>query len=377
MSDALHILMTVDTVGGVWTYAMELARAVRAHNVTITLATMGAPPSAPQRREVAELPHVTLHESRYALEWMDEPWGDVNAAGGWLLDLSASVQPDVIHFNGYAHASLPRRAPVLVVAHSCVLSWWQAVKGEAAPAGYVEYQRRVESGLRAADMVVAPSTAMLDALREHYDFSGSARVISNGRSAELFCPRTKQPVIFTAGRVWDEAKNIALLKRIAPRLRWPVHIAGQVSPPDTPNVCSPHGANINGAVMGLGQLAPTALAQHLGTASIYAAPARYEPFGLGILEAALSGCALVLADLPSLRENWDGVAIFVSAADDTAWLNTLNALAADAPQRAVLSMRALQRAHHFTAAAMAAQYLDTYRELTARRGVLHEEEVFA
>ncbi len=32
-------------------------------------------------------------------------------------------------------------------------------------------------------------------------------------------------------------------------------------------------------------------------------PARYEPFGLSVLEAALSGCALVLGDIPSLRES--------------------------------------------------------------------------
>ena len=44
----------------------------------------------------------------------------------------------------------------------------------------------------------------------------------------------------------------------------------------------------------------------MARASIYALPARYEPFGLSILEAALSGAALVLGDIPSLREVWGG-----------------------------------------------------------------------
>ena len=37
-----HVLMTADTVGGVWTYAVELVRALAPHRVTVALATMGA-----------------------------------------------------------------------------------------------------------------------------------------------------------------------------------------------------------------------------------------------------------------------------------------------------------------------------------------------
>ena len=50
-------------------------------------------------------------------------------------------------------------------------------------------------------------------------------------------------------------------------------------------------------------------------AAIYALPARYEPFGLSALEAALSGCALVLGDIPSLREVWGDAAVFVPPDD--------------------------------------------------------------
>ena len=39
---------------------------------------------------------------------------------------------------------------------------------------------------------------------------------------------------------------------------------------------------------------PSGSSSQLSAASVYVLPAKYEPFGLSVLEAALSGCALVL-----------------------------------------------------------------------------------
>jgi glycosyltransferase involved in cell wall biosynthesis len=242
--------------------------------------------------------------------------------------------------------------PVLVGAHSCVLSWWSAVKGEAAPPRFTEYYRRVAAGLRNADLIVAPTSAMLDMLREQYTFETPTRVIPNGRRAELFAPGEKRPIVFSAGRLWDEAKNTALLERIAPELRWPLHLAGKIE------------RNTSGAVL-LGELTPDALGRELATASIYAAPARYEPFGLGILEAALASCALVLSDIPSLRENWSDAAVFISPVNDAAWRDELNRLAQDEPRRRHFATAARQRALNFTPAKTADAYLAIYGELAS------------
>ena len=38
-------------------------------------------------------------------------------------------------------------APVVIVAHSCVLSWWQAVKGESAPPEWERYRDEVRRGI--------------------------------------------------------------------------------------------------------------------------------------------------------------------------------------------------------------------------------------
>src|SRR5688572_6850889 len=123
----MNILMTTDTVGGVWTYSLELARALTPFRVQVLLATMGQRLTDDQRRDVSQIESVIVAESEYALEWMDNPWEDVEAAGDWLLALAETFRPDLIHLNNFAHGALNWNAPVLVVAHSCVMSWHQAV----------------------------------------------------------------------------------------------------------------------------------------------------------------------------------------------------------------------------------------------------------
>ena len=162
------ILMTADTVGGVWTYSVELAAALAPHGIEVFIASMAGPASEYQRGQIAALPNVRLFESEFKLEWMEDPWDDVDRAGAWLLGLEAKLSPDLIHLNNYAHGDLAWSAPVLTVGHSCVLSWWEAVHGCAAPANWEEYARRVSQGLRASSIVVAPSRAMMKVLQHHY-----------------------------------------------------------------------------------------------------------------------------------------------------------------------------------------------------------------
>src|SRR5262245_59014208 len=118
------ILMTADTIGGVWTYAIDLIRALDEHGFDVALATMGRPLNRAQRRQVRAIPNLEAFESSYRLEWMEEPWRDVEEAGAWLQELDRDLSPDLIHFNHYAHGSLHWSAPVLMVAHSDVFSWF-------------------------------------------------------------------------------------------------------------------------------------------------------------------------------------------------------------------------------------------------------------
>lgn len=350
--------MTADTVGGVWTYALELARELGYHGVEVILATMGAKARPEQRAEVEQLGHVHLIESAYRLEWMENPWDDVDRAGDWLLTLEERFQPDVVHLNGYAHGALPWRAPVLVAAHSCVLSWWQAVKHEPAPAAWSTYATRVRAGLEAADAVVTPTAAMRTALRSHYGELPEAHVIPNGRDPSTFMAAEKKPFVLSVGRLWDEAKNVSALARVAPELPWPVLVAGECEGPDGRSTALPN-------LEWLGHCHPEALADLYARAGIFALPARYEPFGLSALEAGLAGCALVLGDIPSLREVWGDAALYVPPDDPDLLFGTIAGLIGDEAHRDDLGAAARRRAQTFTTARMGAAYLDAYAALLA------------
>jgi glycosyltransferase involved in cell wall biosynthesis len=362
--------MTADTVGGVWHYALELAKSLGDAGTRVALAGMGDRPNASQRAQLAHLSNVVLFESTYKLEWMPDAWGDVDRASAWLLDLERKLAPDVVHLNQYAFGDLPFGAPKLVVAHSCVLSWWRAVNGCAAPAEWDTYRARVQRGLAGAALVAAPTAAMLRTLGENYGYRGSGRVIPNGRGPARYRPGVKAPFVLAAGRVWDAAKNLAALEAIAAEIPWPVRVAGATAAPGG-------GVRETRGVQSLGELGPDALAQAYASAALYAHPALYEPFGLSVLEAALSGCALVLGDIPSLREVWGGAALYVPPADHAALRDAILRLVTDDALRERFARAARLRAKRYTPERKAEGYLAAYRALAAgARGAARQRSHF-
>jgi glycogen(starch) synthase len=366
-----RVLMTADAVGGVWTYALELARGLAALGIEVTIATMGPPPNDAQRADAAALDGVVLRESTFRLEWMENPWDDLERAGDWLLAVAEEFSPDVVHLNGYAHAALPWMAPCLVVGHSCVLSWWEAVHGSSAPDDWHRYREIVRRGLHSAALVAAPTWTMLNALERHYGPLPASTVIPNGRNlGEHVSHAVKEPFVLSVGRLWDEAKNTSALAEAAAGLLWPVRIVGER--------CSPDGrARSFDNVELLGRREAPDLRALYRRAGIYALPARYEPFGLSVLEAALAGCALVLGDIPSLRENWEGAAVFVPP-EDREQLGSALAALIDAPlERERLGRRARERARHFSSDRMVQAYLQAYAGLTRPRVASSEPEVAA
>jgi glycosyltransferase involved in cell wall biosynthesis len=213
------------------------------------------------------------------------------------------------------------------------------------------------SGLAAADAVVAPSRAMLDAVDREYGSGSYSYVIPNGcgaTPAPAF--RAKEPMVLAAGRAWDEAKNVAALCDVASRVDWPVVVAGDTRPPDG-RQCE------RLTVRTLGRLPSGEMANWYRRAAIYALPARYEPFGLSVLEAAAAGCALVLGDIPSLRENWNGAALFVPPDDRGALERALRRLIADPFVRGRLARQARKRAARFTTDRMSRCYLRVYEDI--------------
>ena len=354
------LLMTADTTGDAWIYAVELARGLAESGVEVVLATLGTPLDEPQREMAERIPRLRVFESALKPEWMEDPWRDVEKAGEWLLRLEERLAPDLIHLNGYVHAVLPWNAPTVIAGHSCMLSWWQAVKGEPAPGAWERYSHAVAAGLAAADLVITPTQTRLESLTGHYGEPPRTRVIPNARDARQFRPGDKEPMIFAAGRLEDEGRNLEALERVAPRLPWPVFVAGENHHPDG-GEARPHHSRL------LGRLSQRALAVWLGRASIYCAPARYEPFGLGALEAALSGCALVLGDIPSLREIWRHRAIFVPPDDPEALEDALKKLIEDPDRRSSLTAGARARALQLSPSRMVEAYLAAYGDVLGEK----------
>src|SRR5690606_20899248 len=212
----------------------------------------------------------------------------------------------------------------LVVGRSCVYAWHEAARKQIPGAEWQRYRQVVAAGLRGADMVVAPTAAMLHCLRKWYGPLGNCRVVPHGLPdpATGSPTATKQPLVFSTGRLWDDAQNIAAVAQVAPRIRWPVFVASVPHPAGR--------AKTPSGVRPLGRLASAEVRQWYAKASIFALPARYEPFGMAPLEAASAGCALVLGDIPSLREVWDDAAVWVPPDDTSALQHALEALIQDA-----------------------------------------------
>jgi glycosyltransferase involved in cell wall biosynthesis len=356
----LHVLMTADAVGGVWQYALDLAGGLRLHGVKTTLAVLGPAPSEDQRA-MAEAAGATLIETGLSLDWTAREAREVKEAGSTLAQLAAQVRPDVIHLNSPALAAdVTFDGPVVGVCHSCVATWWQAVRGGSLPEDFVWRTDLVRRGYASADRLLAPTTAFAQATAQAYDLAEPPLVVKNGRRAlSMKAGADSEPFVFTAGRLWDEGKNFSAIDRAAMRLSIPVLAAGPLQGPNGAQVEAHH-------AKALGNLTDFEIARHLSQRPLFVSMARYEPFGLAVLEAAQAECALVLSDIPTFRELWEGAALFVNPDDDNAMADAVVRLMHDPDARAALGHAASERTNAYTVEAMSAGVLKVYRSVLAK-----------
>ena len=148
-----------------------------------------------------------------------------------------------------------------------------------------------------------------------------------------------------------------MLAHIASDLPWPVYIAGDACHPATGKEVELENVHF------LGQLTEKEVSDWLSRASIYTLPAKYEPFGLTILEAAMSGCALVVGKTDSLAEVWGNAAKYVNPNDADELRDTIKNLIADEFGRNIMACRAVKRSHGYTADPMGQDYDHVYRQL--------------
>ncbi|WFU50558.1 glycosyltransferase family 4 protein [Sinorhizobium terangae] len=352
-----RIIMSVDAVGGVWRYAMDLSDAIRAAGVETLFIGFGPEPSTHQRREATRIG--TLEWFAAPLDWMAGEESELDVVADLLTELSLRHSVDLLHLNLPSQAAgLPAQTPVVVVSHSCVATWFDTVRASGLPREWFWQKRLNRVGFDRADVVLAPSSSHAAGLVRCYGQIDNLKVVHNG-SRNSYPVMPKQNFVFAAGRWWDEGKNGAVLDQAAAYIRWPVLMAGACDGPNRERLAIQH-ADYRG------ELSHDQTLALMSKAAIVVSPSIYEPFGLVALEAACAGAALVLADIDTYRELWDGAAMFADPGDPVAIANTVNALAEDAVLRAELGQRARLRSSDFSIEAHRDAVLAAYRQ--AMRG---------
>jgi glycosyltransferase involved in cell wall biosynthesis len=376
MTDArrARLLMTTDAVGGVWSYALDLAQGLAGNSLEITLAVMGPSPTADQIESAARVPGLRLLQTGLALEWMAESESEVAKSAHMLAAIAGEIGADLVHLNAPAPAACAEfPAPLVITCHSCVATWWHTVRDGPLPGDFRWRAELVGRGYRAAQLLVAPTAAFAAATARIYDLQDPPLVIHNGRRAILPTTtplRAPADFAFTAGRLWDEGKDLATLDRAAARIPVPVFAAGDVT--------GPNGAKADlRSLRLLGRLSEAKLGRWLEARPIFVSPARYEPFGLAVLEAAQAGCSLVLADTPGFRELWQGAAEFVPPGDDAAFAMAMLGILADRERRAALGVAARERAGRYTAGRQVGAMLEAYHRILPGTGTSMQKEAAA
>ena len=357
----MRVLLTTDTIGGVWTYTKELTEGLLQRSNAVALISLGRAQSADQTAWCASMKqlhpkHFQYTASSAPLEWMDANDSAYSGAEPLLLDLVNRFQPDLLHANQFCFGKLPVALPKLVAAHSDVLSWARACRPDGLePSPWLErYMDLVQTGLLSANAVVAPTRWMLQALANNFALPDAAFAILNGRHIAPSAPEvTRHLQAVSVGRLWDAAKGLSLLAEVDSP--FPIKVAGEAKHASHSAPSSLGSANL------LGKLDDPALLHLFRSSSIYLTPSIYEPFGLAPLEAALCGCAVLARDIPSLREVWGSSALYF---DDAPTLTSLlNDLASDRRLLEDTRRRSLARARHLSRTRMTELYLNLYRQL--------------
>lgn len=357
-----HILMTLDAVGGVWRYSLDLCAALGRHGIHFLLVGMGPEPSQSQWEEVRALRNADLVWLDIPLDWQAENAAQLDSLPDWLGELARRWQVDLMHLNLPAQAvGLQVDCPVIVASHSCLTTWWQAVRNGPLPEAWHWNRDYNARGLQAADAVITPSRSHAAALNLAYGaLKAPIRSVPNGtaKPGQRF---GKAQLVLAAGRWWDEGKNGAVIDAAAECVEWPLFMAGPLAGPAGQEIRLRHACP-------LGERRPDDMRRLMGRASIFVSASLFEPFGLAVLEAAAAESALVLAGIPTFREFWDGAAVFVDPRDSRAFAAAINGLIGDRHACALLAAAARQRAGAYTLDIQAETMRGLYADALLRHG---------
>jgi glycogen synthase len=364
----VHVLVTTDTLSGVWVHTRELVTGLVNRGVRVTLVSLGEIPLPEQTSWMENLRGLEYHPTAFRLDWMQEGEQDLKDSFAYLAGLVREVEPDLLHSSQLCYGSLPVPIPRVVVAHRDLISWWVAVHGREPEEGrWLRWYREIlMRGVSQASAVVAPSAWMLNAIRVCYALPRRSAVIYNGRNPLFFNPYvSKEDSVIAVGDLWDAGKQVSLLTQHTHPL--PLCIVGSELPrrPSKAPIHADVKVAVDSASVALKELQNESQLRALySRASIYAATSRYEPFCLSALEAALSRCAIVANDIPSFREIWGDAALYFRTNDADSLAEAIQRLSEDRNLCRAYGNRAYQLARErFTAKRMLDEYVHLYRSL--------------
>ena len=369
----MHVLVTSDTLNGNWTYTRELVSGLITRGLRVTLVSFGQIPLPEQTTWMERLHGLAYHPTAFRLDWMQEGQRDFEDASAYLCSLVKETRPDVFHSNHLCYGALPVAIPRVVVAHGDLITWWKSVHGrEPKDSAWLRwYRQTMVRGVAEASAVVAASEWMLNTVRSTYAAGVQETVIYHGRNPIFFNPYVaKEDSVLAIGRLLDPAKQVHLLTQQTHPV--PVCI---VEDDDTANQSSriPVRADIKfsdgtAGVSLKGSQSEAELRLLYSRAALYAGTYRYDPSGMAVLDAALSRCALILNDIPSLREIWGPAAVYFRTNEAESLAEAVRILSADVQLRRNFANRAFQRAREsFNAHRMIDNYIQLYRSVSAQK----------
>ncbi len=347
-----RILLTVDPTGSAWTHVAGLARALARRGNEVRVVTFGAAPS-PERRAEMETDGPTLTHIAISGPTTDPSF--VAAAREALTMVVEEFDPSVVQIDRCAFGDLDFHDIPKVLDVACDRTT-RVARGRG-PA---------RKGLLGADAVVSPTRALADEIGRRFEYRRPVSVIPPGIelgdapiSVSIRGPK-KQGLMFY-GRVDEKADGFDLLVESVKRLGLPepprVMIGGEGARSPLP-----------GWIQDAGWLDAEGRAAAFAKAEIAVLPAREEPFGLYAAEAALTGCALLLSDVPTHHELWSGAAVLVKPDDPDAFADALRTLLTDEKKRADVARLCRARAlSGFSSDRMVEEYMDVYRRIKRAR----------
>lgn len=358
----MRLLITTDTVGGVWRFAQELVDGLLEVGDSVALVSFGRLPSLAQLAECEQLfgrwgNRFWYRASDASLEWMQDN-GCCFEEGALLVEnVADEFGAELLHVNQFCYSAAKLDLPKIVTAHSDVLSWARACRnGVLADSVWLRrYRALVQQGLNGADAVTAPTKWMLLALGKEFHLPQKQVAIANGRSIPRYDEGPRVLRCVTAGRLWDEAKDITILGKV--RSPMPLVMAGETEC-DGVQTVTLSGVELRGA------LGDQDLLNLFAASTVYACTSRYEPFGLAPLEAALCGCAVVARDIDSLREVWQDGALYFGDAEELSAL--LTRLAKQPEFLLEAQRRAGEQARRYTRQCMVENYRSLYASMLKR-----------